>query len=285
MVTRRCTQRQFLLHPDDETNNAFLYCLIEAALKYDVQVVIAEMMSNHTHEQTYDRSGNRVDFYHRFHTHLAKCINMQRGRWENMWDNRQTSVVEPLDKEAWIDQIVYIATNPVVANLVEKVHHWPGPKFVQALLNKRTLHATRPRLFRANGRMPAVVEYSPTIPPELGDPDEIIAEVRRRIAAVEAECARRRERPVVGRRQVRRQSWRDCPLTYERRRTLSPQIASRNAQTRIDRHEEDGAWQAEYRQARTLWLEGEEAAFPPGTYWLARFAAVEVRGRPPDDIS
>jgi hypothetical protein len=24
MVTRRCTQRQFLLHPDAETNNAFL---------------------------------------------------------------------------------------------------------------------------------------------------------------------------------------------------------------------------------------------------------------------
>ena len=31
MVTRRCTQRQFLLRPDAETNNAFLYCLGVAA--------------------------------------------------------------------------------------------------------------------------------------------------------------------------------------------------------------------------------------------------------------
>ncbi|MGE0869177.1 MAG: transposase [Kofleriaceae bacterium] len=280
MVTRRCTQRQFLLRPDDEACNAFLYCLIEAALKHDVQVVVAEMMSNHTHEQTYDRSGNRVEFYHRFHTHFAKCINMQRGRWENMWNNRQTSVVEPLDKEAWIDQIVYIATNPVKANLVEKVHHWPGPKFVQALLNKRTLRATRPRLFRANGPMPAVVEYSPTIPPELGDADEIIAEVRRRIALVEEACARTRERPVVGRRRIRQQAWQDRPTTYERCRNLSPRIASRNSQKRIDRHEEDYIWEAEYRAARARWLAAEPAVFPTGTYWLARFANVEVRGRP-----
>ena len=31
MVTRRCTQRLFLLRPDSETNNVFLYCLAEAA--------------------------------------------------------------------------------------------------------------------------------------------------------------------------------------------------------------------------------------------------------------
>jgi hypothetical protein len=36
MITRRCTQRQFLLRPDRETNNAFTYCLIEAALRCQV---------------------------------------------------------------------------------------------------------------------------------------------------------------------------------------------------------------------------------------------------------
>ncbi len=33
LITRRCAQRQFLLHPDAATNNAFLYCLIVAALR------------------------------------------------------------------------------------------------------------------------------------------------------------------------------------------------------------------------------------------------------------
>jgi len=27
LITRRCTQRQLLLRPDRETNNAFTYCL------------------------------------------------------------------------------------------------------------------------------------------------------------------------------------------------------------------------------------------------------------------
>lgn len=35
MITRRCTQRQFLLRPDRETNNNFLYCLAEAAARFD----------------------------------------------------------------------------------------------------------------------------------------------------------------------------------------------------------------------------------------------------------
>ena len=38
MVTRRCTQRQLLLRPDEETNNAFLYCLAEAAQRGDVRL-------------------------------------------------------------------------------------------------------------------------------------------------------------------------------------------------------------------------------------------------------
>jgi len=33
---------------------------------------------------------------------------------------------------------------------------------------------------------------------------------------------------------------------------------------------------AEYRAARQRWIQGREAMFPPGTYWLAKFAAVPV---------
>lgn len=38
MVTRRCAQRQFLLRPDTDTNDAFTYCLIEAAQRCQVEV-------------------------------------------------------------------------------------------------------------------------------------------------------------------------------------------------------------------------------------------------------
>ena len=47
LITRRCTQRQFLLRPDPETNNAFTYCLAEAAERYEISVLLPCAMSNH----------------------------------------------------------------------------------------------------------------------------------------------------------------------------------------------------------------------------------------------
>jgi hypothetical protein len=45
MITRRCTQRQLLLRPDPETNNTFTYCLIEAALRFGIEVLLPCAMS------------------------------------------------------------------------------------------------------------------------------------------------------------------------------------------------------------------------------------------------
>jgi putative transposase len=79
-VTRRCTQRQFLLRPDGETNNAYTYVLAEAAKRFDIDVILSQMMSNHHHDGLYDRYGNHVEFREHFHTMLAKCQNALRGR-------------------------------------------------------------------------------------------------------------------------------------------------------------------------------------------------------------
>jgi REP-associated tyrosine transposase len=38
LITRRCTQRQFLLRPGNKTNQAFLYCLAEAAARYGIEI-------------------------------------------------------------------------------------------------------------------------------------------------------------------------------------------------------------------------------------------------------
>ena len=61
LVTRRCTQRQFLLRPDAATNNAFTYCLIEAAQRTQVEVLLPCAMSNHHHTVIFDRYGRYPD--------------------------------------------------------------------------------------------------------------------------------------------------------------------------------------------------------------------------------
>jgi hypothetical protein len=126
LITRRCCQRQFLLRPDAATNNAFLYCLIDAALRCEIDVLLPCAMSSHYHAVIYDRAGRYPEFIEHFHKLLARSQNALRGRWENLWSAEQSCVVRLVDREAVIDKLVYTAANPVQDHLVDLVHHWRG---------------------------------------------------------------------------------------------------------------------------------------------------------------
>ena len=283
-ITRRCTQRQFLLRPDSETNNAFTYCLAEAAQRCQVDMVLSQMMSNHHHGLVYDAHGRDVEFREQFHKMLAKSQNALRGRWENLWASEEPCVVEVLGREDLLAKLVYIATNPVKDGLVEKVHHWPGPNFTNALLTGKPMKAHRPKhFFREHGSMPSELELVLKLPDHFTGKAEFLAELRRRIAEVEQACTHERQRTgraVLGRRQVLRQSWRDSPTSREPRRDLRPRVASRNKWLRVMALMRNKDWQTEYREARASWLAGLPAMFPHGTYWLRRFASVHVKAPP-----
>jgi putative transposase len=280
MVTRRCTQRQFLLRPDKETNNAFLYCLAEAAQRCGVEILLTCAMSNHHHTVIFDRNGTVPAFTERFHKLLAKSQNALRGRWENFWASEQVCVVHLVDVADVMHKLMYVATNPVKDRLVERVHHWPGVNGLAALLGGHTLHATRPRhFFRSAGPMPAAATLNLMLPPELGDPQPLLAELRQRVAAEEVAVAAERRRTgadVLGRRAVRRQSWRDCPATRAPRRNLRPRFAARSQWARLEAIRRNREFVAAYREARTCWIAGAPIPFPVGTYWLRRFAHVPL---------
>jgi putative transposase len=219
LITRRCTQRQLLLRHDRETNNAFTYCLIVAALRYGIDVLLPCAMSNHHHTVIYDRDGRYPEFVEHFHKLLARSQNALRGRWENFWSSEQVCVVRLLDRDAVMDKLVYTATNPVQDHLVDRVHQWPGVNGLAALLAGRSLRARRPwHFFRPDGPMPEDVEMRLTLPPALGPEAEVLAELRERVQAVEAEYGaerRRTGRRVLGRRAVLQQSWRGYPSSGE----------------------------------------------------------------------
>lgn len=280
LITRRCTQRLFLLRPDQPTNNAFLYCLIDAASRCQIDVLLPCAMSNHYHVVIYDRTGRYPEFIEHFHKLLARSQNTLRGRWENFWSSEQTCVVRLVGREAVLDKLVYTATNPVLDHLVERVHHWPGAHGLSALLNGRPLRATRPlHFFRSNGPMPDAVELALTLPAELGPAADVIAELRARVHACERERATDRQqtgRRVLGRRAVLAQSWRQQPDTGEPRRNLRPRVASPNKWARIEALMRDRTFIDVYADARERWRKGIVAPFPPGTYWLQRFASVPI---------
>lgn len=179
-ITRRCTQRQFVLRPDAETNNAFTYCLADAARRTGVTVILSQMESNHHHTAAYDPLGQQVEFREHLHKMMAKSQNALRGRWENLWSAEEPCTVEVMSAEDLLDKLVYIATNPVKDGLVEKVRHWPGPNFVKALLTGKPMKATRPRhFFRTDGPMPAAPGQ---VNPARSAADGLRAVARRRLA-------------------------------------------------------------------------------------------------------
>ncbi len=127
--------------------------------------------------------------------------------------------------------------------------------------------------------MPDELEMSLTSPSELGPAAEVLSELRDRVRHLELERAAKRQRTggrVLGRRAVLAQSWRDQPKSCEPRRNLRPRIATPNQWARIEALLRNRSFVLEYADARARWRDGVAAVFPPGTYWLHRFAAVPV---------
>ncbi|NVB82266.1 MAG: hypothetical protein HOV81_28050 [Kofleriaceae bacterium] len=279
MVQRRCAQRQLLMRPDDETNNAFTYCLAVAANRFRIEVILPIAEPNHHHTIFFDRYGNFPLFLEYFHKLFARSQNRLRGRWENFWAAGECCVVRLLDPETVIAKIVYAATNPVKDLLVERVHHWPGVNGYTALMSGRPLTAKRPRhFFRKKGPMPETATLHLTIPPELGERAAVLEQVRAGVLEVERRVAQERQTTgarVLGRRGVLAQSWRTIPASVEPRRNLRPRFAG-SLVNRMTALLEYRSFLAAYRAAREKWLAGLPAAFPIGTYWLARFAAVPI---------
>jgi REP element-mobilizing transposase RayT len=282
LITRRCTQREYLLKPDAFVNNAFVYCLAVAAALAGIDIIHACAMSNHHHTVIYDRTGMFPKFIEHFHKLLAKTINAYRGRWENVWTSQKCSVVRLLDHSDIIEKIVYTLTNPVSAHLVERAVDWPGVNTHR----RERIHATRPdKFFRKNGsRLPDEITLELTIPPELGPADQIRREIDARVAEVENRLMRERKstlRHVLGATAVLREDPNTRPATREPRRGIHPNIAARDRYTRIDGLVGYADFLVRYREALALWSAKRVAVFPRGTYHLRQRYNVDVDGTPP----
>jgi len=281
MITRRCTQRQFLMRPDPATNNAFLYCLAEAAQRFGIEVIFTMATSNHHPTGIREPHGNYPAFLEHFHKMFAKCQNCLRGRWENFWSSEQTSVVRLMDPEDVLNKMVYALANPAKDHLVERAAEWPGVSALKAVVGKTTLWAVRPRhFFRADGEMPARVSLEFLRPPgfEHLSPKQFASTLRERIAAVETAAAEERLRTgrrVLGVATILSQRWHDRPSTRESRRQLDPRVAARNKWRRIEALLRNKDFLDAYYAARDSMIAGvRDVIFPAGTWLLRNFAPI-----------
>jgi putative transposase len=289
LITRRCTQRAYLLRPDDETNAVFAYCLAEAAERHDIGLVAWNPMSNHHHAVVHDPKGRLPAFLEHFHKMIAKAMNARWDRSENFWSSEETCVTRLVTNHDILEKVVYVLCNPVAADLVDRVQDWPGISSLAYMGKKQTKHR-RPRFyFREDGAMPEVVTLRAMVPSRITKNESAAAwwdRVRKAVRAREEMLREKRmksKRRVMGRKAVLKKPPTETPKTPAPKGKLRPCIACKDEERRILELVALQEFRAAYKAARLRWAAADRrVAFSFGTY---RLLALGVRCAPPPKLA
>jgi len=281
LVTRRCTQRQFLLTPTARTNQIALYCLAVATWQTGVLLNAVCIMSNHWHGVVSDPYARLPQFLGRFHALLAKTQNACLGRWENLWSSERASIVQLTSAKDVIAKMAYVIANPTTAGLVETPEQWPG---VLAWVGRdQTLLGQKPPEFFAKaGSLPESVSIQLARPAILEDMKD--AEFSGRLNAAIDELVLQARNDLEGRSMkflgpevVRTRPFSAMPSTTAQHRELNPSVAARSTSARVHALASKDAFVRAYQDALQRFRAGaRDVKFPPGTYALRLNSAVEV---------
>jgi len=267
-----------LLRPDEDVNQIYLYCLAEAAERYEISLHGFVAMSNHQHVVFRDNLGNFPEFIGHLDRMLAKAMNARLKRSENFWATGQANVVYLVEAHDRFAKLLYLLANPVADHLVDRVSDWPGACSFSLNLSGRTRTIERPRsFFRASGKMPRqVVLRLERLEGFEELSDEAWSEML--LSAVEAKEKRARDEragsgtSVFGRKAVLRVSPTETPKNSAPRGRLHPHLACKNKERR--QHELRALVEFRFERCSALacMQSGElEVLFPFGTYRIWGF--------------
>ena len=306
LLTRRCSERRFLLRPDakGEVTQAFLYCLGLAAERHGVEVSAVCALANHHHLVVHDPRGELPRFAQQFHGNVARALNVLHGRGEAFWSTGTSySAVRCEDRAAVLERLVYTITNVVAAGLVERPEDWPGICTLPEDVGVRVIEVERPSFFFSQGAadeeedgdaetardrarrrapprepLPERVRLPITKPREFADlSDEEFRKLLRqrvdaRLAEIRAERAKQGKTRWLGADAVRGQDPLDAPAggTFPEG-GLNPRIACADRWKRAERLGALVAFWHEHHAARQALRAGDRGAvFPVGTWSAVR---------------
>ena len=279
LITRRCTQRQFLIRPSEQINEIIRFCLAYAAEKHGIQLHAAVFMGNHHHLILTDPEAKLPKFMGWLNEYVAKCVNAVLGRYECLWSSPESYSCVRIEgedatslQENTLEKLLYVLTNPVSAGLIRSAHLWPGmwssPTTVGIPYKVKRPQA----FFRPDGPVPESATLAFVAPPCFAH----IALENYRKLLIESLKAKEKEiqvqfkaqgRGFMGQQRILAQSPFDSPRTREPRRTLNPRISCRDKWKRIEILQRLKEFLSTYRQAWKRFCEGDySVVFPAGTY-------------------
>lgn len=279
LVTNRCFQARYLLRPDRACNEILRGCLARYAAVHAIELVCFVFMGNHFHLILRAPNRNLHLFMRDFQREIARRINMLRGRTGTMFPRRYAA--EPiLDDAAMQQKINYVLNNPVRANLVTHLEHWPGVSSwdahksgkpivghffdasLWAKLRQENAHASRAQAMKKCTIDLVLPDFLKRLGNDEGQEKLLKSVESRRLHLRKHECSKLFR--VAGARRVLRKHWSDKPS----KPANSPQPICHSSCPELRRQYIDGLSRitARYRQALQRFQEGHSnVTFPEGT--------------------
>ncbi len=273
LVSRLCTQREFLLTPSTLSSLVFKFVLAVAAARYGILIHAACVMSDHYHLVLTDPHARLPEFNHLLDGVLAKALNALHGRWENFWVPSSYSAVALIAPEDVLDKVAYTLANPTAAHLVEHGRQWPGLWSDPRSIGGPGELVERPgHYFAKNGTMPETERLVFTAPAGFDSVEAFRAALVAELGDRERKAAAKREAKgmgVLGARRVKKQKHTERPRSAAPRRVLNPKVAAKDKAKRIEALEKLARFLASYRDAVVRFWDGERnVVFPEGTYLM-----------------
>lgn len=272
MVQRRVVHRRFYLKPTPRTTAIFLYCLAWVVQATRVQIHEFIVMSNHYHIVLTDPHGRLPKFTQQLHCLVARAVNASHGKFGTFWENEQYAAPELPNDVDVVDKAVYALTNVLEANLVERVHQWPGLSSWKLEYGDVVVAVKPSTMFTK--RMPERLTFKlvrPPVMPNLSDED-LRALIRRRVVEREEALILERHktgRTVLGVRRILAQNIEDAPRTREKHFGTRPRVSTRSVWHRLAVIRRNKEWLAAYREALARFVAGvRDVLFPYGTYLM-----------------
>jgi len=277
LVTRRCSQRQFLLRPGKLANETFLYILALAASRYGIRIHTFCVLSNHYHLLLTDPHARLPAFGQFLDSLVARALNASLGRWESFWAPNSYSAVALPSPQDILDKAAYVLANPVAAGLVRSARDWPGlwsaPDRIGTII-----HAPRPKqFFDPKGLLPQSVALQLSAPPGFSSAEDFREQLATALA--ELESTERQGKEFLGVARVLAQRPTGRPASSEPRRGLNPRVAARDKWKRLELLGRLVGFLTSYREAWAARRAGEKrVVFPAGTYLLRVLHGVRCAG-------
>lgn len=269
----------FLLRPRPIVEQAFIYVCAIAAEKFSVEVHAVVVLSNHWHALLTDPEANLPSFYKYVHMYVAKILNCEIGRYENLWSTEKTSVVTLAESVDVLDKLTYLMANPVAGQLVQRGKDWPGLRRMWQHNNESVTISRPEKFYLADGKMPETATLTFSRPPALATLDDAAASkelgrlVHNRESNERKRIAKTKGR-FMGVFAILKQRLSATPKSYAQKFGLSPRVGAKNRWARVEAIMRLKSWYREYREAYEAWRNGEDVEFPYGTFKLKHEAGI-----------